>query len=66
MSVSWQKLRVPLMERLALADMAERRGVSEEELLAALIRDAVKRDLAEPARPTRAARASLDGGEHDG
>jgi hypothetical protein len=45
MTVNWQKLRVPLMERLALAEMAEKRGKSEEELLAELIREAVKRDL---------------------
>jgi hypothetical protein len=46
MSVSWQKLRVPLMERLALADMAERLGKSEEDTLKLIIREAVKRDLA--------------------
>jgi hypothetical protein len=46
MSVAWQKLRVPLMERLALADMAERSGKTEEEMLACIIRDAVKRKLA--------------------
>ncbi len=45
MTIGWQKLRVPLMERLALADMALRRGQSEEELLAGLIREAVKQEL---------------------
>jgi len=40
--VSWQRLRVPLLERLALADMAQRRGESEEAVLARIIRDAVR------------------------
>lgn len=50
MSVSWQKLRVPLMERLALMDMAERLGKSEEDTLKLIIRDAVKRNLASEKR----------------
>jgi hypothetical protein len=45
--IEWQKLRVPLMERLALADMAGRCGKSEDELLAEIIRAAVKTELAE-------------------
>ncbi len=45
MSIGWQKLRVPIMERLALADMAARRDRSEEEMLVELIREGVKADL---------------------
>jgi len=41
-SMEWQKLRVPLLERLALLDLAERRGESEEETLKRIIRDAVR------------------------
>jgi len=41
MTVGLQKLRVPLLERLALADMALRRGESEEECLARIIHEAV-------------------------
>ena len=44
-NVGWQKLQVPLMERLALADMAERKGKRDEELLADIIREAVRREL---------------------
>lgn len=40
--MEWQKLRVPLLERLALLDLAERRGESEEEALKRIIRDAVR------------------------
>lgn len=43
MSISWQKIWLPIMERLALADMAEREGKSEEELLARLVREGVMR-----------------------
>ena len=50
MSVSWQKLRVPLMERLALADLAQRWGESEEETLARIIREAVRRECARKVR----------------
>ena len=49
MSVNLQKVRIPLLERLALLDMAERRGVSEEQALARLIRDAACRELIAPA-----------------
>jgi hypothetical protein len=44
MTVGWQKLRVPLLERLALADLAQRRGESEEATLARVIREAVQRE----------------------
>ena len=54
-SMTWQKLRVPVMEKLALTDMAVRHGKSEEDLLAELIREAVKRDLSEPTKPAHAA-----------
>lgn len=46
MTVVWQKIRLPLLERLALADLAERRGQSEEYTLAQLVREAVKAELA--------------------
>ncbi|HUX23648.1 MAG TPA: hypothetical protein VMV87_03445 [Burkholderiales bacterium] len=55
--VGWQRLRVPLMERLALDDMASRRGESEEEALARLIREAVMRDLARQDRAAEAVKA---------
>ena len=44
MTVGWQKLRVPLLERLALSDMAYRRGETEEEALARCIREACIRE----------------------
>ena len=44
MTVGWQKIRVPLLERLALLDLAERRGQTEEEALSRIIREAVKRE----------------------
>jgi hypothetical protein len=46
MSVGWQRIRLPLLERLALAELAERRGKSEEAILCKLVRDAVKAELA--------------------
>ena len=46
MPVGWQKLRVPIMERLSLLDMAMRRNESEEETLARIIREAVWRECA--------------------
>lgn len=59
MSVGWQKVRIPLMERLALLDLAERQEASEEAVLVALIRQAVKAELvAEQAAPT--AQAPVD------
>lgn len=57
MGVTWQRLRVPLLERLALADLAQRRGQTEEETLAAVIREAVMREC-EKRIPTPAASAS--------
>ena len=38
----YERMRVPVLERLALLALAEQRGVSEEEALVAIIRDAVK------------------------
>jgi hypothetical protein len=56
MTTGLQKLCVPPMGRLALADMAQRRGRLEEEVLADIIRDAVKRELSAPdARPAACA-----------
>lgn len=46
MTTGWQKLRVPLLERLALADAAARLGVSEEAALARAIRLLVYEQLA--------------------
>lgn len=46
MSVGWQRLRVTLLERLALLDWATREGISEEELLSRIIREAVWRECA--------------------
>jgi len=55
-AISWQRLRVPLLERLALADLAERKGVSEEELLRQIIREALLRELAsKPQEPEQEA-----------
>jgi hypothetical protein len=58
--LNWQKVRIPLMERLALADMAERRGVSEEQMLSDVIRQAVKHDLAETDNQANEGRAVQD------
>lgn len=44
MTVSWQRIRIPLVERLALLDLAERRGQTEEETLSQIIREAVRRE----------------------
>jgi len=41
-TTDYQRMRVPVLERLALLALAEQRGVSEEEALVAIIRDAVK------------------------
>lgn len=49
MAAGWQKVQIPLMERLALADMAERQGKSDEQTLAEIIRDAVRRECAKSA-----------------
>ena len=46
MTASWQKIRLPILERLAVADLADRLGKSEEDILIQLIRDAVKREIA--------------------
>ncbi len=49
MTAGWQKVEIPLMERLALADMAERQGKSDEQTLAEIIREAVRRECAKTA-----------------
>jgi len=61
MGVTWQRLRVPLLERLALADLAQRRGQTEEEALASVIREAVMRECAggEATPPTTPAPSAL-------
>lgn len=53
MTVGWQRLRLPLMERLALAELAEKRNQSEEEVLAQLVREEVKRSLSEARHETK-------------
>lgn len=52
MTVSWQKIRLPLLERLALTELAEKRGQSEESTLAQLVREAVKIELTNGRMPT--------------
>ena len=39
-----KRVHVPVLERLALADLADRRGETEEQALARIIRDAVRRE----------------------
>jgi len=48
MSVSWQRVRVPLLERLLLAELAERRGESEEATLTEIIREAAIQEALRP------------------
>ncbi len=47
-SVEWQKVRIPLLERLALLELAEGRGESEEETLKRIIRGAVRAECMRP------------------
>ncbi len=44
------RVPLPVMERIALQDLAKRRGMPEVELLALIVRDAVSHDLAQEAR----------------
>jgi hypothetical protein len=62
MTVGWQKIRLPLLERLALAELAERRGESEEIVLARLVREAVREALA---TETDAGHGAQEVGSHD-
>jgi len=48
MAAKFERIWIAPVERLALLDLAERRGVTEEVALSDLIRDAVKRELLEP------------------
>ena len=51
MSVGWQRLRVPILERLVLLEIAERMGRTEEEVLREAIRELARRELLrQPAR----------------
>jgi hypothetical protein len=60
MSVSWQRLRVPLLERLVLLEIAERTGRTEEEVLCEAIRELARRELLrEPGREERGAREEV-------
>jgi predicted transcriptional regulator len=60
MSVEWQKLRVPLLERLVLMEIAERTGRTEEEVLREAIRELARREvLREPARKEQGAREEV-------
>ena len=43
------RVPLPVLERIALEDMARRRGVPESELLASIVRDAVVKELAQEA-----------------
>ncbi len=61
MTVGWQRIRLPLMERLALAELAEKRREPEEAVLAQLVRDAVKRELSTEPAPA----AEPQGAQHD-
>lgn len=45
MSVALQQVRIPLLIRVVLTELAERRGQSEEQVLEDLIRDAVRQEL---------------------
>lgn len=55
MSANLHRLRVPLLFRLALLDLAERRKQTEEEVLESIIRDAIRRELlTEPDQPKEA------------
>jgi predicted transcriptional regulator len=45
MSVGWQKLRVPLLERLVLLEIAERTNRTKEEVLREAIRELARREL---------------------
>lgn len=62
-SMEWQKVRVPLLERLALLDLAERRGETEEQALKRVIREAVRADCLRPEAP-RTDRELQAEGEH--
>ncbi len=42
-TVRWQRVRIPPVERLVLADIAQRRGLSDEEALKAIIREAAEK-----------------------
>ena len=60
MSVSWQRLRVPLLERLVLMEIAERTGRTEEEVLCEAIRELARCEvLREPARKEQGAREEV-------
>jgi hypothetical protein len=53
MSGQFQRLRIPLVERLALLDLSERLGLSEEALLQRLIRDAILKYASSQDAPDR-------------
>lgn len=44
-TVTWQRVRLPPVERIVLSDLAARRGLSDEELLATLIHDEAAREI---------------------
>jgi len=63
MSVGWQKLRVPLLERLVLLEIAERTNRTEEEVLREAIRELARREvLRRPARKEQGAREEVQHG----
>ena len=46
------RVPLPVMERIALEDLAKRRGMPEVDMLALIVRDAVANELAQQARRT--------------
>ena len=52
MANSLSKVEVPVLERVALAMLAENRGETENITLVRIIREAVRRELAREAKPT--------------
>lgn len=51
MSTGLHKVYVPLLLRVALSELAERRGQTEDKVLEDLIRDGVRRELLREDRP---------------
>jgi hypothetical protein len=43
-TVRWQRVRLPPLERLVLSDIAERRGLSDEEALRRVIHEAAEKE----------------------
>lgn len=54
-TIGWQRIRIPPVERVVLADLAMRRGTSDEATLAAIIREAARREAEHRGCPDREA-----------